>query len=136
VTFSGILSGTGGVNKTGTGTATFSNANSYGGATVVSAGTLKLAASGTIDSSSAINLAGATSIFDITAKSAYTVGSSVSGYLPILEDAQGIARKALGASKDVDDPEAEHWSSSHYARVRCVSRSRDWASSPAASRMG
>ena len=39
-TFSGVVSGTGGISKAGTGTLTLSGANTYGGATSVSAGTL------------------------------------------------------------------------------------------------
>ena len=41
-TYSGVMSGTGGVTKVGTGTLTLTNANTYTGTTRVSAGTLQL----------------------------------------------------------------------------------------------
>ncbi|MEP9359555.1 autotransporter-associated beta strand repeat-containing protein [Sphingomonas sp. KR3-1] len=46
--FAGVLTGTSGITKTGTGTLILSGANSYGGTTVLTGGTLRLAAGGTL----------------------------------------------------------------------------------------
>jgi autotransporter-associated beta strand protein len=56
-TFSGVMSGTGGFTKQGTGTQTFSGANTYGGATNVSAGTLQTGAANAFSAFSAHNVA-------------------------------------------------------------------------------
>ena len=59
--YAGVISGNGGLTKTGTGTQTLTNINTYTGTTTVSAGTLLLSGSGSINSTSAISvLAGAT----------------------------------------------------------------------------
>jgi autotransporter-associated beta strand protein len=74
-TYSGALGGSGALTKTGTGTLTLSAANTYAGATTVSAGTLLLNASGSLAAGSSVNIAaGAT--FDVSAQAAYTLGSS------------------------------------------------------------
>jgi autotransporter-associated beta strand protein len=68
--FAGVISGTGGLSKIGTGTQTLSGANTYQGNTVVSAGTLKLDATGTIANSTPLSIAnGAT--FDVSGKTSY-----------------------------------------------------------------
>ena len=48
LTLSGVIDGSGALAKTGAGTLTLSGANTYGGATTISAGTLKLGAAGVI----------------------------------------------------------------------------------------
>jgi len=72
-TFSGAISGsTFGIAKTGSGTVTLSNTNSYTGVTTISAGTLLLASTGSISNSSAI---------DFTSSGAGTLNvSGVSGF--------------------------------------------------------
>ncbi len=50
--FSGLISGSGGIIKTGSGTFTLSGANSYNGGTTISAGTLLLSGSGTLGATS------------------------------------------------------------------------------------
>jgi T5SS/PEP-CTERM-associated repeat protein/autotransporter-associated beta strand protein len=50
VTFSGVVSGSGGVNQVGSGTTTLTGTNTYSGVTTVAAGTLAIAAGGSITS--------------------------------------------------------------------------------------
>ena len=83
--YAGVISGSGGnVIKTGTGIQTLTAASTYTGSTTISAGTLALGASGTIASTSGVNLgtAGSQGILDLTAKSIFAFGSgqTLSGY--------------------------------------------------------
>ncbi|MEZ5879431.1 MAG: autotransporter-associated beta strand repeat-containing protein [Nitratireductor sp.] len=68
--FSGVISGTGGISKNGTGTQTFSGANTYSGNTVVNAGTLHV--TGSIASSTQIITNGGTLIAEAGALGATT----------------------------------------------------------------
>lgn len=75
--------------KAGSGSQTLGGANTYTGATTISAGTLILTASGSISSSSGINLgtSGSQGTLDVTAKTGgYTIGASqtLSGYGSVL----------------------------------------------------
>ena len=76
-TFSGVIgnSGTISLTKTGAGTQILSGTNTYTGATLISAGTLKLDATGTINNTSEVSL-GTVGTFDVSAKAlGYTVGT-------------------------------------------------------------
>jgi fibronectin-binding autotransporter adhesin len=80
ITLSGVLSGpSAALIKTGNGTLTLNNANTYGGNTTISAGTLALGASGSL--TSAEILLGSNTVFDVTAN-AYTLpaGKILSGF--------------------------------------------------------
>ena len=76
-TYSGVISngtGTLALTKVGSGTMTLSGANTYTGATTVSAGRLVLSSTGSINSASALTVSnGAT--FDVSGKAAYTMGT-------------------------------------------------------------
>ena len=73
-TFSGVISGTGGLVKAGSGTLILSGSNTYSGATQVNAGTLQLGAANALASSTALIIAsGAT--FDTSWGNSQTVAS-------------------------------------------------------------
>lgn len=72
--YAGVISGTGGLTKIGTGIQTLSRASSYTGATRIDAGTLLLDATGSLAGASALIISDG-AVFDVSAKSAYALGS-------------------------------------------------------------
>jgi fibronectin-binding autotransporter adhesin len=73
--FSGLIGGTGGIIKEGTGTQTLTGANTYAGATSINAGTLAIGAGGSIAATSAVTLNAAGTGFDISGGGNQTIGS-------------------------------------------------------------
>ena len=74
-TYAGILSGSGSLVKVGTGALTLSAANTLSGTTTISAGTLALGSSGSVDNCTALNI-GAGATFDVSAISAYALSAN------------------------------------------------------------
>jgi len=80
-TFEKPISGGGALTKNGSGVWTLSSStNSYSGATLIKAGTLKLAATGSISNSPSIDVAGG-AVYDVSSVSGYTArpGQTLSG---------------------------------------------------------
>jgi outer membrane autotransporter protein len=86
VTLASGISGTGGLTKTGAGTLTLTNANSYTGETTISNGTLKLAGAGTLAGATGVSLTGGSAVFDLSTGSSQSVAhlSGVAGSLVAL----------------------------------------------------
>ncbi|SFB18219.1 outer membrane autotransporter barrel domain-containing protein [Collimonas sp. OK607] len=72
---SGAISGAGGLIKNGAATTTLTAANTYTGGTTINAGTLALGAGGSLAATGAVNVAGASAGFDISAAGNQTIGS-------------------------------------------------------------
>jgi autotransporter-associated beta strand protein len=78
VIISGPMSGAAGLNKFGSGLLRLTAANSYLGSTVISNGTLALAATGSINSSNIVIVPGPDgSVFDVSAKIPFTLASTL-----------------------------------------------------------
>ena len=80
-TFAGVISGSGGLSKSGSGTLTLSNANTYAGATTLSDGNLVLSGTGTLGNGSSLAMSADTALTiaeDAGAKSIGDLSSSAS----------------------------------------------------------
>jgi autotransporter-associated beta strand protein/T5SS/PEP-CTERM-associated repeat protein len=73
-TVSGVLSGNGGLTKTGSGTLVLTAANTYAGPTVISNGTLELTSTGQISAASDINISDTAAVFQVDSGT-HTVGN-------------------------------------------------------------
>jgi fibronectin-binding autotransporter adhesin len=76
--FAGVISGSGGIVKAGSGIETLTNANTFTGGTTIDAGTLALSGTGSLASTSAVNLA-ANAALDIRAAAASQAAASLAG---------------------------------------------------------
>ena len=96
------ITGTGGLTKTGAGTLEIGSASSYSGVTVVNNGTLKLDASGSINSSSSIVL-GSAATLDVTAFAPFTLqaGQSLIGGGTVLGNVAGSSASLVSAGLTV-----------------------------------
>jgi autotransporter-associated beta strand protein len=79
LTYAGVISGTGTVTQSGAGTLTLSGANTYTGTTTISAGTLALSGSGSVASSSQVNVSAAAGTFDISGTSSGAAVTTLNG---------------------------------------------------------
>jgi autotransporter-associated beta strand protein len=80
--FSGVISGTGGLTKTGTGTLALSGANTYTGATNINGGKLQLGASGALSTSTSVTVASGAN-FDLNSYSQQIAGLAGSGIVTL-----------------------------------------------------
>ncbi|MCA0245038.1 MAG: autotransporter-associated beta strand repeat-containing protein [Proteobacteria bacterium] len=79
VTLATAISGLGGITKAGSGTLTFTAVNTYAGLTTVNGGTLALSGSGSVASSSGVDLAAAGATFDIAGSTGNQTIQDLSG---------------------------------------------------------
>ncbi|MDZ4288352.1 MAG: autotransporter-associated beta strand repeat-containing protein, partial [Prosthecobacter sp.] len=77
--YSGLIQHNIALTKIGGGIMTLNAANTYVGNTTISAGGLTLGAAGSIDDSPWLNIAGAGSAFDVSARTSYTFDGRISG---------------------------------------------------------
>jgi len=78
-TLSGVLSGTGALTQSGSGSLTLTVANTYAGGTAISAGTLALSGSGSINNTASISI-GAGATFDVSAYPSYSIPGSATSF--------------------------------------------------------
>jgi autotransporter-associated beta strand protein len=104
-TVSGILSGDGGLTKTGSGTLVLTAANTYAGQTAISSGVLELASTGQIATASAISTSASTATFQVDSGT-HSVGNisgvgntilSAGGNLTASSVVQGVLTIGAGA---------------------------------------
>ncbi len=95
LTYGGVIAGASSLTKAGTGTLILSGANTYSGATVVNAGTLRLGATNAISSASAVTVAGGAT-FDLRGFS--DVIGSVAGAGTVTSGAAGAVTLTAGGN--------------------------------------
>ncbi|WP_267929914.1 autotransporter-associated beta strand repeat-containing protein [Paraburkholderia sp. ZP32-5] len=78
-TFAGVINGSGGLVKQGTGTETLSGTNTYTGTTTIDVGTIALAGAGTLSASSDVSLANTGTRLDVSAASGTPVIGALNG---------------------------------------------------------
>ncbi len=113
VTLAGPLSGSGGLAKVDSGTLTLATANTYGGATLLTAGTLVAGAAGALPAGSAVSITGG--LLDVTSASqtvfALTIGTSavlninVQHPLSVLNTATFASGSSVNISGSIVTPE-------------------------------
>ncbi len=77
--FSGSMDGSGGIVKQGSGTQTLNGTNTYSGVATINGGTLALGANGRLAAQSAVNLAQASTAFDLSASQSSQTIARLSG---------------------------------------------------------
>ena len=102
-TVSGVLSGEGGLTKTGSGTVVLTAANTYVGPTVISNGTLELAPTGQLSTASDINISDSTAVFQVDSGT-HTVGNiSGTGTIILLAGSHLTANSVAQKTLIIDD---------------------------------
>lgn len=89
------------ITKFGTGTLTFTAANTYTGATIINEGTLALGASGSIHANSAITVA-AGAIFDASARTSYTFSTATTTTIGVGATSAGQIKAAAATFSSAD----------------------------------
>jgi autotransporter-associated beta strand protein len=101
ITLSGILSGTGGLNKLGSGTLMLSGANSYIGNTFINSGKLSLSSTGSIASTPIIDILSGAS-FDVSAKNSGNGGFTLGGTQTIMGSGTVNGNLVAGSGSHID----------------------------------
>ena len=100
-TLAGVLSGSGGLNKLGSGTLTLSAANSYNGNTFINAGKLSLTSTGSIGYTPIIDILSGAS-FDISAKNSGNGGFTLGAAQTLMGSGTVIGNLVAGSGSHID----------------------------------